>query len=200
MRKIWFGAVVGCLLLNAGPCPKPKSAPDTCSSTCYTYRQAVIAERDKHQGEVYISPIVATTQPDYVVAHAVVVDRHSYPAIDDRIWFTLNGQQTWEAKYPTKNGEGYIRLRDLKPGSNKIQIWYENTQGPDANFSFRLGGRAFCGDASDCKDFDEGATYGSGLLQKVVPQGYGKGEVAPSNQIYRSIQEAPPASCNCVDP
>jgi hypothetical protein len=184
--------------LFAQPAKKvPSTAP--CKTVCYTYEQFVNQERDRveAQGYRYVSPqdiakkvkiITVQTRPDLVGAPA--------PAVDDELYVQDNGTTLWKATLANgRTLQAFVMAADkLTSGSHLIQLWYADTQPPDAHFFADVCGIAFYGSEANCVTFREGKTFGSGIVRNGVRV------VVKDAKVWISSVDNPKASTGCKCP
>jgi hypothetical protein len=168
-----------------------------CKAVCYTYEQFVTQERDRaeSQGYRYFSPqditkkvkvISVQTRPDLAGAPA--------PAVDDELYIQDNSTTLWKATLAHGRApQTFVMLADkLTPGSHLIQLWYADTQPPDAHFFADVCGIAFYGSESNCVTFREGKTFGSGIVRNGVRV------VVKDARVWISKVDNPRASTGCT--
>jgi hypothetical protein len=170
--------------------------PKGCEEICYAYRQSTILERQE---------AIKASCPNYIsaISNPIVARVRLAPeltgglssAIDDELWFKIHGKELWRKKLPSLDGsESFWRKDQLADGCNQLQLYYANTQPPDAHFMAELGGLAFCGTDSMCgRKYHEGITFGTGLIYK---------SPAVEASLWKSRLENPNATgqCHCTDP
>ncbi len=94
------------------------------------------------------------------------------PAVDDELYLRDDTAQRelWRSDLKSSsNAEPAFELRadQLTPGLHVIQLWYADTQPPDAHFFADLCGFAFFG-RNDCVYYREGKTFGSGVVHNGI--------------------------------
>jgi hypothetical protein len=174
-----------------------KQSTTPCKAVCYTYQQFVNQERDRveTQGFRFISPqdisskikiISVQTRPDLAGPPA--------PAVDDELYVQDNGSTIWKATLSDqRNSVGFSLLADrLTPGQHLIQLWYADTQPPDAHFFADVCGVAFYGSDKNCVTFREGKTFGSGIVRNGVRV------VVKDAKLWVSKVENPKVSTGCT--
>jgi hypothetical protein len=170
--------------------------PSKCDQICYAYRQSTILERQEaiRAGcPNYISAISNPVVARVRLAPELVGGLNS--AVDDELWFVIHGKELWRKKYTSLDGaESSWRKDQIANGCNKLQLFYANTQPPDAHFMAELGELAFCGTDGMCgRKYKEGITFGTGLIYK---------SPAVEASLWKSRIENPNANgqCHCTDP
>ncbi len=184
--------------------PKPSAKPDPakaaaarkCVSTCEEYRKATLRERQQALKSGCPNYVSAISDP--VVARirlAPELAGHMGSAVDDELWLEINGKDVWHRSFRNKDtAETAFKKDVLKDGCNTLNLFYANTQEPDAYFMVDVGGLAFCGVESSCsRKYREGLRFGTGLIYKVP---------AVHEQLWDSALENPNANgvCRCEDP
>jgi hypothetical protein len=103
-----------------------------------------------------------TTRPDLAGNPA--------PAVDDELYLTDNGTRRCGATLNDhRNPVNCTVTADiLTPGAHTIQLWYADTQPPDAHFFADVCGPAFYGEESKCVTYREGKTFGSGIVRNGI--------------------------------
>lgn len=192
---------------TAAPAVKPAAAPDPCVAVCYAYRQGVRIEREaaaKDGYPVYLSPLDG---------RVVVRVRHaggrrpdlSVPVADE-LYLAVNDTQVWRVKAPSVppgGGAKSFGREILQPGPNVLELKWAGSSSGEAHFVADLGGTAFCPDDGWCRQYAEGRTFGSGVVERILTKDRGRG-VVNAAKVWRSRLESPNSlkglPCSCRDP
>jgi|SRR5579863_3635306 len=207
MRIRTFGLVVGIFVSCGAVTPQSgpnaqtqeqsaKAAPPNCSAVCYTYRELVKAERDKALADGYQYYLVTAT--DQLLRLKVRSDLTTFPPVDDLLYVQDNGTDLWRYQYPRTDAATFTLAADqLSPGANTIILWYENLYPPNAHFFADV-----CGLGAACETYKEGLTFGTGIVNRAVANGFPNRErtVVRQSAIWRSKIDDPNAATGCACP
>lgn len=153
------------------------SALAQATGVCNTACEKVKLERDTASslGARYVSPLDIAAKK---VILSILPRRDltgNLPAVDDELYLRddttqkvlwksdLKSSSNLEPKYELKANDD-----DLIPGLHVIQLWYADTQPPDAHFFADLCGFAFFGQDAACVYYREGKTFGSGIVHNGI--------------------------------
>lgn len=160
---------------------------------CYAYGQLLKIDRDQAvaAGYAWIAP--RDTRP--IVMIQTLPTGSALPPVDDEVRLRTNGRELWSVVYRDAGSPGIFDQTKLDFGPNNVEVSYANTQPPDAHFFIQVGGVAFAGTPTWGREYREGLTFGTGLLQKLLPAG-----VITSARVWRSKIDPPglpAADCVC---
>lgn len=191
----------------AAPAPRGAPAPDPCVAVCYAYRQGVRIERDvaaKDGYPVYLSPLDGRVVVR--VRHAGNRRPDLKVPVADELYLAVNETQVWRVKAPSVppgGGAKSFGREILQPGPNVLELKWAGSSSGEAHFVADLGGTAFCPDDGWCRQYAEGRTFGSGVVERILTKDRGRG-VVNAAKVWRSRLESPNAlkglPCSCRDP
>ena len=173
----------------------PVFAQPACKTQCAKIEQ----ERKDRQsaGFQYVSPqdiaakkpmLFIQVQPDLAAGA---------PAVDDELYLqdvrednTTN--RLWTATLQNSRSPLPMTLTadQMTPGEHLIQLWYADTQPPDAHFFADLCGFVFFGQPNTCITYREGKTFGTGIVRNGIRV------IVKATKVYVSRLNLP-KSCTC---
>jgi len=158
--------------------------------SCYAYGQFLRTEREQATSQGYMW--VAPRDLSPLVMIRTLPSGSALPPVDDEIHLRTNGRRLWSVVYPGDKAPESFTQAALDLGANNIDVWYQNTAGSNAHFFIQIGGIAFNGSPNYGREYREGSSFGTGLINK-------SGGVIASAQVWRSKVEPPnkPVNCTC---